>query len=51
MVFLISLVNSSVVSRRRKRYDNVRVDIRSMLQELGKDAFSFEGIYLDAYGR
>ncbi|MDX2352795.1 hypothetical protein [Stutzerimonas xanthomarina] len=22
-----------------------------MLQELGKDAFSFEGIYLDAYGR
>lgn len=26
-------------------------DIRSMLQELGKDAFSFEGIYLDTYGR
>lgn len=35
----------------KKDHANVLRDARNMLEELGKDAFSFEGIYLDAYGR
>jgi|GEM_PF-4912531 len=34
-----------------KRHDNVLVDIRNMLEDLGEDALKFQGIYLDAYGR
>lgn len=34
-----------------KEHSNVMRDIRNMLEALKKDALSFEGIYLDAYGR
>lgn len=35
----------------KKDHANVLRDARNMLEELGKDVLSFEGIYLDAYGR
>jgi hypothetical protein len=34
-----------------KRHDNVTADIRKMLDELGKDVLSFQGMSPDAYGR
>lgn len=34
-----------------KEHFNVRRDIQNMLRELGEDAFKFEGMSKDAYGR
>lgn len=34
-----------------KRHDNVTRDIRNMLEELGEDVLSFEGMSQDAYSR
>jgi len=34
-----------------KRHDNVMADIRHMLNELGKDHLTFQGIYLDSMNR
>lgn len=47
----MTMTSHEIAELTGKRHDNVMRDIRTMLEALKKDVISFEGIYLDAYGR
>lgn len=47
----VTMSSRDIADLCEKRHDNVMADIAKMLTDIGKDALTFQGMYLDAYQR